>query len=523
MATGTTSHGISGSTDSTTEIGPAIGGTGTSTSGLVVLRDELGILSVMRCLDAELTLDRGFQYAYPAESAAMAGLSDPRIAAPISYVVDAAGQIVAIVCRHITGIRLSRLLSGLPRGLDVQTAASVVKDVLAALRTLHERGVAHRAPDPDHVIVEPNGACVLIDVGLVARATAPDLASDTAADLDKVADLFITCLAPDRMRPEQRSRKGYFADGDLEGVAGRIYDALAEPELAGTAAVGGASTEAKATATVRTATLMSNALEAAAADCFDAGWDGRGRERLSSAARDHHSVRRRFLEFRPTRDVGARWTIRGWHAAAPRAREWPSRQRLFASAGVMRQAGAQLAELWRGEGARAGRGHAAGGRRSGMARYLIPLIAFLLAFGLALLVLGLTTPTPASPATSAPPTQAAAGSLTKITSLDITGLNYDAVQRNTAVATIDVAASGTAPLSVTVTFTGLIQGGGNKTDHFALSGNTRYVVSDTADVLQYCAFNTRLVTAQVSVTAAADSAPQALATASGDLFSHQCS
>jgi len=513
VATGTTSHGISGSTDSTTEISPATGDTGTSTSGLVVLRDELGILSVMRCLDAELTLDRGFQHDYPAESAAMAGLSDPRIAAPISYVVDAAGQIVAIVCRHITGIRLSRLLGGLPRGLDVQTAASVVKDVLAALRTLHERGVAHRAPDPDHIIVEPNGACVLIDVGLVARGTAPDPASDTAADLDMVADLFVTCLAPDRLRPERRSRKGYFADSDLEGVAGRIYDALAEPDAA------------SADAPARTAALMSNALEAAAADSFDAGWDGRGRERLASAARDHHSVRRRFLEFRPARDVGTRWTIRGWHAAAPRPRERHSRERLAASARVVRQAGAQLAELWRGDGARGGRGHAAGGRRgSGMARFLIPLIAFLLAFGLALLILGLTTPAPASPAAaSASPAQAAARAMTKITSLDIGSLTYDVPQRNTAVATINVHASGTAPLSVTVTFTGLIQGGGEKSDRFALSGSTKYVVTDTADVLQYCSFNTRLVTAQVSVTASADAAPQSVATACGDLFSHQCS
>ena len=484
----------------------------------------------MRCLDAELTLDRGFQQDYPAESAAMAGLSDPRIAAPISYVVDAAGQIVAIVCRHITGIRLSRLLGGLPRGLDVQTAASVVKDVLAALRALHERGVAHRAPDPDHIIVEPNGACVLIDVGLVARSAGPDPASDTAADLDMVADLFVTCLVPDRMHPERRSRKGYFADGDLEGVAGRIYDALTEPAavsaVASTAAGGGADMGTEPPATARTAALMSNALEAAAADSFDAGWDGRGRERLASAARDHHSVRRRFLEFRPAHDVGTRWTIRGWHAAAPRPRERRSHERLAASAGVVRQAGAQLAELWRGDGARGGRGHAAAGgwRGSGMARFLIPLIAFLLAFGLALLILGLTTPTPASPAAaSAPPAQAAAGALTKITSLDIDGLAYDALQRNTAVATINVHASDTAPLSVTVTFTGLIQGGGDKSDRFALSGNTKYVVTDTADVLQYCSFNTRLVTAQVSVTASANSAPRSVATASGDLFSHQCS
>ena len=544
MATGTTSHGISGTTDSVAEMGSAIGGTGTPTGGLVVLRDEVGILSVMRCLDADLTLDRGFQYGYPAESAAMAGLADPRIAPPLSYVVDAAGQIVAIVCRHISGVRLSRVLAGLPRGLDVQTAAAVVKDVLSALGTLHARGVAHRAPDPDHIIVEPNGACVLIDVGLVARAAKPDPAVDTAADLEMIAELFVTCLAPGRMLSERRARPGYFADGELEGVAARIYDALAEPESVvrlelgpppGAAASPATTDDAASPATAqprptRTAALLQTALEAAAADSFDAGWDGRGRERLASAARDHRSVRRRFLEFRPTRDTDHRWTIRGWHAAAPRPRERRSRERLVASADVMRQASTQLAELWsHGEaGGRGGRSHAAGGRGgSGVTRYLIPLIAFLLAFGLALLILGLTTPSPASATMkAAPPTQSAA-SATKITALYIANLGYDNAQPNNAVAVININTSGTAPLDVAVTFDGTIQGAmqnvSGKTDHFALSGKTKYVVTDSTNVLQYCSFNTRLVTAEVNVTASVKSSPSPVLSASGNLFSKQCS
>lgn len=557
MATRTASHGISGTTEGNTdtvaETGSAIAGAGTPNSGLVVLRDELGILSVMRCLDAELTLDRGFQYGYPAESAAMAGLADPRIAPPLSYVVDAAGQIVAIVCRHITGVRLSRVLAGLPRGLDVQTATSVVKDVLAALGTLHQRGVAHRAPDPEHIIIEPNGACVLIDVGLVARHTKPDPATDIAADLELVAELFVTCLAPGRLREERRSRAGYFVDGELEGVAAQMYNALVEPEsivrleLEPPGNFGSpASAEAEATVALdptapgavqptrtRTAALLTHALEAAAADCFDAGWDGRGRERLASAARDHQSVRRRFLEFRPSRGTDHRWTLRGWHAATDRNREHRNRERLVASAGVMRQASAQLADLWtRGDATgRGGRNHAAGGRGSSVAKFLIPLIAFLLAFGVALLILGFTTPTPASTTTNAaPPTQAAA-SATKITSLYIANLGYDNQHPNNAVATININTSGTAPLTVAVTFDGTIQGltqnaSGKvtgKTDHFTLSGQTKYVVTDTANVLQYCSFNTQIVTAEVNVSASVKSAPTPVSTASGNLFSRQCS
>ncbi|HZU55081.1 MAG TPA: hypothetical protein VFA06_04380 [Actinocrinis sp.] len=386
MATTTATHGVAETVDAGAGLSPLVGAAATNAGGLVVLRDELGILSVMRCLDAGLTLDPGFQYGYPAESAAMAGLTDPRLAPPLSYVVDAAGQIVATVCRHVTGVRLSKVLAQLPRGLDVQTASVVISDVLAALDALHARGVAHRSPDADHVIVEPNGNCVLVDVGLVARPDESDPVTAMATDLEMVADLLVTCLTPGRRMPERGARSGYFAHGELEGVAARLYDALVEAGAGAVPADAGAEQ-----LLARTAAQLSRALEAVAADSFDAGWDGRGRERLAIATRDHRSSRRRFLEFRPTGYTDHRWTIRGWHAGAPRVRR--SRQRLTASADVMRQARAQLVELWSGNPSARGSGsHAAGGHLGpGYTRYLIPLIAFLLAFGLALVLLGLSS------------------------------------------------------------------------------------------------------------------------------------
>lgn len=400
MATTTARHGIAEAADVAiadvaTGLSPVIGAAATNAGGLVVLRDELGILSVMRCLDEGLTLDPGFQYGYPAESAAMAGLTDPRLAPPLSYVVDAAGQIVATVCRHVTGVRLSKVLAQLPRGLDVQTASVVISDVLAALDALHARGVAHRSPDADHVIVEPNGNCVLVDVGLVVRPEESGPAAAMANDLEMVADLLVTCLTAGRRMPERGARSGYFAHGELEGVAARLYDALVEagadtePE-AGTAPVDGGPEQVPA----RTAAHLSRALDRCAADSFDAGWDGRGRERLAIATRDHRSSRRRFLEFRPTGYTDHRWTIRGWHAGAPRVRR--SRQRLTASADVVRQARAQLAELWSGGPSARGSGSHAAGSQLGpkYTRYLIPLIAFLLAFGLALVLLGLSSSRP---------------------------------------------------------------------------------------------------------------------------------
>jgi hypothetical protein len=531
---------------------PVVGAAATNAGGLVVLRDDLGILSVMRCLDADLTLDPGFQYGYPAESAAMAGLSDPRLAPPLSYVVDAAGQIVATVCRHVTGVRLSKVLAQLPRGLDVQTASAVVKDVLAALDVLHARGVAHRAPDADHVIIEPNGNCVLVDVGLVARPENADPAEAMAADLDMVGDLLVTCLTAGRRLADRGARTGYFAHGELEGVAARLYDALVEAGSGVGAEAESllADSDAPRTYTPRTAALMHRALEAVADDSFDAGWDGRGRERLATAAKDHRSSRRRFLEFRPSGNTDHRWTIRGWHAGAPRARR--SRQRMVASADVMRQARTQLVELWTGAaGARGAGSHAAGGGLGPRyTRYLIPLIAFLLAFGLALVLLGLSSSSSPGRAVMDPSANAQAaansaerganaridagpaGAVTKagakITALYIANLGYDPQQKSRAVATINVQTSNAAPVTVTVSFTdtngsGSQSGDGTQTDRFSLSGKTNYTLTDTATVLQYCSSGSRLLTSQVTVSASANSAPRVVSTASGDLYASQCS
>jgi hypothetical protein len=582
VATGTAHQGLTENTAAETGIGTIFGQVGTTSGGLVVLRDELGILSVMRCLDAGLTLDPAFQYAYPAESAALAGLSDPRLAPPLSYVVDAAGQIVATVCRHVTGVRLSKILAQLPRGLDVQTAAAVTMDVLAAIDALHSRGVAHRAPDADHVIVEPNGNCVLVDAGLVARANGEsDPAADVAADLDLAADLFVTCLVPGRLQPE-RGGRGYFEPDELEGVAARLYTALTDPEPD--------PDDPGALAEAATAARLYGALESVAADSFDAGWDGRARERLANTAKDHRSARRRVLEFRPSGHTDRRWSIRGWHAGSPRVGR--NRQRITASAEVMRQARAQLLELWAGHGRAADRrgagSHAADGHHSRMVRYLIPLIAFLLAFGLALLFLGSSSNTPAhadlNPAAAAqstrpplgtgpgagtgessasapeaddlpkakltgktapmstaptaqhgpytPPPPASATTTpaapTTITALDIVSLGYDATQPGKAVVTIDVQTSGTAPLTVTVTFTPTYgfgypygQAPQPQTDHFALSGKTKYTVTDTAGLPQYCQYQSqaRYVVAAVKVTGIVNTNSATVSNASGNLYS----
>lgn len=254
-----------------------------------LLRDDIGTLSVVHFLDIELTSDPGFQAAYPAETRALAHLDEPRVARPDRYVVGATGGIVAVTRRYVESTPLSALLRRRPRGLDAQTAATVVTDLLAALSALHEQGVPHRRVRPEDVLVGMDGVCVLVDVGLVTR-TAPaaeagggaaggrEAALDAerqaamAEDLAAAAALFGTCVDPRRRAP------GPTPDAPApEGVPEQLYAVLARTGDPGSRRQ---ITGAELLADFRKATVHA----------FDAGWDARGRERLAALAKDDRQV-----------------------------------------------------------------------------------------------------------------------------------------------------------------------------------------------------------------------------------------
>jgi hypothetical protein len=248
-----------------------------------LLRDEHGSLSILRCLEIELASDPGFQRAYPTETAALAGLGDGRVAPPERHVVDATGRIIAVVRRFVAGIPLSVLLTRRPHGLDAQTAAVVVADVLAALSVLHRRGVPHRSVRAEQLIVGADGVCVLIDVGLVPRIAAAAGASwaegadgdveGTAsreriaardADLSGLAGLFVECITRVGLPPGIP-----VPNGAPDGVPELLYSVLTrtnDPDLFGHL----------------TAADLLVAFEKATSRTFDAGWDERGRGRLAA-------------------------------------------------------------------------------------------------------------------------------------------------------------------------------------------------------------------------------------------------
>jgi hypothetical protein len=528
------------------DTGYSAGAAGPHPGRIVLLRDEVGVLSAMCCLDDGVVLDPAFQRDYRAESAALEGLGESRVAAPLSYVVDATGRIVAVVRRHVVGVLLSDVLARMGRGLDVQTATTVVKDVLTALDALHRRGVAHRSVDPRHVIVEPDGGCVLIDVGLTARVGFVDPLAAAAEDLAAVPELFAACVTTGLL-PEAGARGGYFEPGELEGVSESLYTVLA---AASDGAVPG----------------MLAALVGAAADCFDAGWDDRGRERLASAAaQTPPPTRGRFFDFVPMgRGRGGRGGPRrgrratvAVHASAPgSSAAWQS-----AAANASRLAGDWLGETWHASSGRRAAGRRGPGQHSKsrklISRIAIPLLVFLLAVALARVafsgsatsgtVRGGASPTApqsraarvrasgvAGPSVSVDPTQTVqpvtyskAPSPTTVTSVSITSLGYDSQVWGQASLTVDVRVSGAGVVAVAVEIDepgGYFGGGGTstRTDHFSESGESEYVVPDSFPVAVFCSRSGPQVVAAVTVTATVPGSADGPMTATAQLSTVRC-
>ena len=66
--------------------------------------------------------------------------------------------------------------------MDARTVAGIGRDVLAALRTMHDHGVVHGGLTPDCVLVAADGQALVTDIGL-ARAVGPrPTRADGAAD-----------------------------------------------------------------------------------------------------------------------------------------------------------------------------------------------------------------------------------------------------------------------------------------------------------------------------------------------------
>ena len=121
-----------------------------------------------------------------------------------------------IAMQYIEGGSLKDKLVALDgRLLPVEEALTIVRQVAVALSVAHNAQIVHRDIKPSNVLLRPDGAPVLVDLGIAAVQTGPKLT--------QTGTLIGT---PHYMSPEQVSGKGVDGRSDLYSLGVVLYEVL---------------------------------------------------------------------------------------------------------------------------------------------------------------------------------------------------------------------------------------------------------------------------------------------------------
>lgn len=119
-----------------------------------------------------LVRDPDFITRFRSEARIMAALRHPGVVQVFDCGADElpnGDQANYLIMEFVTGEPLSRRIEAAGR-LDVAETMSIVEQAATALEAVHRRGVVHRDIKPSNLVVQENGAVVLVDFG-VARST----------------------------------------------------------------------------------------------------------------------------------------------------------------------------------------------------------------------------------------------------------------------------------------------------------------------------------------------------------------
>ena len=171
-------------------------------------------------LSEELLTDSDFRSRFAREAAQLAQVRDPRLARLHRYLE--CHHDAAVIGDHVSGTRLRALL--LAQGAaGIEASLVVLTDLLRALATCHDAGLAHGDIKPESIVLTSAGRVRLVDFGLwtaesrrlLARSTpfylAPEqwggAAATAAADVYAATVTFFECLV---------GAPPFYADGGSE-------------------------------------------------------------------------------------------------------------------------------------------------------------------------------------------------------------------------------------------------------------------------------------------------------------------
>jgi eukaryotic-like serine/threonine-protein kinase len=201
----------------------ATGGMGEVWSAVDTLLNRMVAVKVL--LPA-LISDTEFITRFRTEARLMAALRHPGIVQVYDYGENAlvdGDRVDYLVMAYIEGVSLARRIEAAGR-LSVAETLSVVAQAAQALHVAHQANIVHRDVKPSNLLVQPDGAVVLVDFGVARSAT---ITGVTASN--------VVLGTTHYMSPEQISGERVSAASDIYALGAVTYCCLTgRPPFTGT-------------------------------------------------------------------------------------------------------------------------------------------------------------------------------------------------------------------------------------------------------------------------------------------------
>jgi serine/threonine-protein kinase len=163
----------------------------------------------LKVLHRRFAQDREFVERFRREAEAAAGLQHPNVVAVYDRGEFEGTYYIAM--QYVEGPTLKQLID---RGISIEQAVALIRQVLEAARFAHRHGIVHRDLKPQNVIVDPEGKAVVTDFG-IARAGVSEI-TQTGSVMG----------SPHYLSPEQAQGLEVTAVSDLYSVGVLLYEAL---------------------------------------------------------------------------------------------------------------------------------------------------------------------------------------------------------------------------------------------------------------------------------------------------------
>jgi serine/threonine protein kinase/tetratricopeptide (TPR) repeat protein len=177
----------------------------------LAVQKKFGRLVAIKVVSPEYTGDPSFGKRFVREARIIAQLSHPNIVQVHDAGVN--DQCYYLVMEYLRGGDLNRRLK---RGLHMQAAISVVKDIARGLDSAHAKGFVHRDIKPENILFREDGSAVLSDFG-VARVIS------SGASITQHGTVVGT---PQYMSPEQAAGRALDGRSDIYSLGVVFYRML---------------------------------------------------------------------------------------------------------------------------------------------------------------------------------------------------------------------------------------------------------------------------------------------------------